>query len=139
MTPGTGIATGTDVYATEKIVENALKGSKISSLALDNRRRKAYHLRIGEHDMTDAAVESQPVTASPNPTFPQQIEVTFTLKLTVDSQAERDCWLEAGTTNATLDAAADIMDMLCDWAPALESVNGLTYTQIQQAFAKRDI
>jgi hypothetical protein len=126
--------------ATEKIVENALKDSKISPLALDNRRRKAYHLRIGEHDMADAAVESQPVTASPNPTFPQQIEVTLTLKLNVDNEAQRNYWLEKGTTNVTLDAVADVMDMFCDnFGVSLESVNGLTNTQIQQAFAKRDI
>jgi hypothetical protein len=90
--------------------------------------------------MADVAIESQPVTASPNPTFPQQIEVTFTFKLNVDSQAERDYWLEAGTTNTTLDAVADVMDMLCDnCAASLESVNGLTYAQIQQTMSKRDI
>ena len=90
--------------------------------------------------MTDAAVESQPVTASPNPTFPQQIEVTFTFKLNVDDEAQRNYWLEEGTTNVTLDAVADVMDMFCDnFGVSLESVNGLTNTQIQQAFAKRDI
>jgi hypothetical protein len=90
--------------------------------------------------MTDAAVESQPVTASPNPTFPRQIEVTFTLKLNVDNEAQRNYWLEEGTTNVTLDAVADVMDMFCDnFGVSLESVNGLTNTQIQQAFAKRDI
>jgi hypothetical protein len=90
--------------------------------------------------MTDAAVESQPVTASPNPTFPQQIEVTFTLKLNVDNEAQRNYWLEEGTTNVTLDAVADVIDMFCDnFGVSLESVNGLTNTQIQQAFTKRDI
>jgi len=90
--------------------------------------------------MADAAVESQPVTASPNPTFPQQIEVTLTLKLNVDNEAQRNYWLEKGTTNVTLDAVADVMDMFCDnFGVSLESVNGLTNTQIQQAFAKRDI
>ncbi len=90
--------------------------------------------------MADAVVESQPVTASPNPTFPQQIEVTFTFKLTMDDQVQRNYWLEEGTTNVTLDAVADVMDMFCDnFGVSLESVNGLTNTQIQQAFAKRDI
>jgi hypothetical protein len=93
--------------------------------------------------MTDVVVEPQQekeITTSPEPVFPQEIEVTFVLKLTVEDQTERDYWLETGTTNVTLDAAADIMDMLCDnCAAGLESVNGLTYTQIHQALAKREV
>jgi hypothetical protein len=90
--------------------------------------------------MADAAVESQPVTASPNPTFPQQIEVTFTLKLNVNDHVQRDYWLEAGATNTTLDAVADMLDIYDDnFGVSVVSVNGLTREQIQQALAKRDI
>ena len=72
-------------------------------------------------------------------TFPQQIEVTFTLKLIVNEQPERDFWLEPGTTNVTLYSVADIFDILSDCYPTLESVNNFTYWQIQQAMSERDI
>jgi hypothetical protein len=86
-----------------------------------------------------------PETIDPTPTpavstvFPQQIEVTFTLKLTVNEQLERDFWFEPGTTNVTLDAAADIFDILSDYYPILESVNNLTHEQIQQVMSEREV
>ena len=90
--------------------------------------------------MTDAvAIEPQPTTVVEPTTFPQQIEVTFTLKLTVNEQLERDFWFEPGTTNVTLDAVADIFDILSDYYSTLESVDNLTPEQIQQAMSKREI
>jgi hypothetical protein len=94
---------------------------------------------MGEHNMTDVVVELQAVTASPDPTFPQEIEVTFILKLTVEDQTEHDYWLETGTINATLNAVADMSDMLSDsCAYPVDAVNNLTHEQIQQALAKRE-
>jgi hypothetical protein len=89
--------------------------------------------------MTDVVVEPQAVIASPASTFPQEIEVTFTLKLTVNGQLERDFWFEPGTTDVTLDAIADTFDMLSDGISPVNSINGYTYAQLQQAMSERDI
>lgn len=70
--------------------------------------------------------------------FPQEIEVTLTLKLTMINQLERDYWLEPSTTNVTLDAVADIFDILGDSNVAPKSINGYTYSQLQQAMAERE-
>ncbi len=88
--------------------------------------------------MTVTVAEPQAVTVSPDSTFPQEIEVTFTLKLVVDDQAERDFWLEAGTTNVTLDAVVDIFYMLSDTISPVNSVNGLTRAQLRQIMAERE-
>jgi hypothetical protein len=91
---------------------------------------------MGEHNMTDAAIAAN----VPDSTFPRQIEVTFILRLTVDDQFDRDYWLETGTDKVTLDAIADVTDILLDnLNPALETVNGLTYEQIKQAMADREV
>jgi hypothetical protein len=90
--------------------------------------------------MTDAVLEPQAVTASPDATFPQQVEVTITLKLTIDDQAERDYWLEPSTSTATLDVVADVMDILSDSCGYyVDAVNNLTHEQILQALAKRKV
>lgn len=93
--------------------------------------------------MTNEAFENQAakeVTNASDSKFPQEIEVAFTLKLTVDDQSERDYWLVSGTTNVTLDAIADLMDVVGDNnSMLLKSVNGLTYAQIQHAFAEREV
>jgi hypothetical protein len=89
--------------------------------------------------MTDVVVEPQAVIASPDSTFPQEIKVTFTLKLIVNDQADRDYWLEPGTSTTALDAVADVVDMIGENCSSdIKSMNGLTYAQIQQAFAERE-
>jgi hypothetical protein len=86
--------------------------------------------------MTDVVVEPQAVIASPDSTFPQEIKVTFTLKLIVNDQADRDYWLEPGTSTTALDAVADFTDVINDnYSAELVSMNGLTYAQIQQAMS----
>lgn len=93
--------------------------------------------------MTDAAFETQAgkeVAANvPDSKFPQQIEVTVTLVVEVSDQTNRNYWLEPATGKPSLDATADIFDMFCENLEAVESVNGFTYEQIQQAMSKREV
>jgi hypothetical protein len=71
--------------------------------------------------------------------FPQEIELTLTLKYIANDQDERDYWLEPSTTNVTLDAVADIFDILGDSNVAPKSINGYTYAQLQQAMSEREV
>jgi len=70
--------------------------------------------------------------------FPQKLEVTFTFSLTASDQEEKDCWVDS-TGKASIDAIADLFDMLCDNGfIMLDTINGYTFDAIKQALADRE-
>jgi len=68
--------------------------------------------------------------------FPQEIEVTFSLKIPVSSAEEKASWLNEDG-KPSLDALADILDILTDNDMTVNSVNGMDYHAIQVALNER--
>jgi hypothetical protein len=69
--------------------------------------------------------------------FPQEIEITLILKLTVETQEERNNWLEPETKVIQIDALADIKDILeCDGLN-INTINGFTGEQLQNILNNR--
>jgi hypothetical protein len=95
---------------------------------------------MAEESATTQTINVPHPTPTPVSTaFPQEIEVTLILKLTVDSQEARDIWLESGTNVIQIDALADIFDIFSNEGINLNSLNSLTLPQIQNALNKREI
>jgi hypothetical protein len=68
------------------------------------------------------------------PEFPQEIEVTLTLKVRVTDQESRDYWLNPQTGEPSIGMIADVNDALFSWNEEnnMVSINNLTEAQIQQ-------
>ncbi len=78
-----------------------------------------------------------PAPAVVSTTFPQEIEVTLVLKLTVEDQDERDEWLEPGTFVIKPDALADVFDIFdINYSP-INSINNFTKAQLQAILQAR--
>jgi hypothetical protein len=95
---------------------------------------------MAEESATTQTINVPHPTPTPVSTvFPQEIEVTLILKLTVGSQEKRDDWLEPGTNVIQIYALADVFDILGNDGVILNSLNGLTLSQIQNALNTREI
>ena len=70
-----------------------------------------------------------------NHNFPQQINVTFSLQVNVEDQSERNQWLDPVTGAVTIDAVADLGDILSENDCYPVSINNLTPAQIQKLLA----
>ncbi len=71
-------------------------------------------------------------TKQTNLSFPQEIEVTITLKVRVQDQEARDYWLNPETGAVSIDTLADVLDYY-DWNDEnMVSINNFTRIQLQQ-------
>lgn len=70
--------------------------------------------------------------------YPQELEIPFKFHILANSPEERDQWFDTGTNNVSVDAIADIFDVLTDEGFTILSINNLTRQQLQKIFSERE-
>ena len=68
-------------------------------------------------------------------TFPQELTLSLTVKLSVADAEEKNLYIEKETGAVALTTLADLFDILADCGWCVTSINNLTHAQIRAAFA----